>query len=175
MFKTIKTSQKKEIEQYQHFLGPRYKTCLSAFDLFVSMNGKIIVELGTSRSFVPAGVEGCTINNPKYWDRNSPEKWDWGAGIFTRMCAMHLEAYQPEIHTVDISSDAINICKVITSDYSHLISYHIMKSEDFLNNFKGKIDLLYMDTGESEEEADKIHLKEAQIALSRKLFSENAD
>jgi tetratricopeptide (TPR) repeat protein len=165
---------KKGIEQYRHYLGPRYKTFLSAFDLFVSINGKVIVELGTSRSFVPADIEGCRVNDPKYWDRDRPENWDWGAGIFTRMCAMHLESHKPVIHTVDISSDAINICKVITSDYSHMISYHIMKSEDFLSHFEGKIDLLYMDTGESEEQADKLHLKEAQIALSRNLFSENA-
>jgi predicted O-linked N-acetylglucosamine transferase (SPINDLY family)/uncharacterized membrane-anchored protein YhcB (DUF1043 family) len=109
-----------------------------------------------------------------FWDINDPRKWDWSAGIFTRMCAMHLEQYKPEIHTVDISSDAIEICKVITKDYSNIIRYHIMSSEDFLKNFSEKIDLLYMDTGESEEHADILHLKEAQIALSRDLFSENA-
>ena len=164
----------KGIEQYKHYLGPRYKTFLSAFDLFVSIKGKVIVELGTTRSFVPGGVEGCAVNDPKYWDIDNPGKWDWGAGIFTRMCALHLEEYQPEIHTVDISSDAIDICKVVTSDYSHLISYHEMKSEDFLKRFRGKIDLLYMDSGESGEQADILHLTEAQIALSRSLFSENA-
>jgi predicted O-linked N-acetylglucosamine transferase (SPINDLY family) len=162
------------IEKYQHFLGLRFQTFKSAFDAFAEIKGKVIVELGTSRSFVPAGVEGSAVNDSKYCDVNNPGKWDWGAGIFTRMCAMHLEAYKPEIHTVDISSDAIEICKVITSDYSHLISYHVMTSEDFLMRYNGKIDFLYMDTGESDEQADKLHLKEAQIALSRKLFSENA-
>jgi len=167
-------SQKKGIEQYQHYLGPRYKTFLAAFDLFASIKGKVIVELGTTRSFVPGGFEGCKENDPKFWDPNDLRSWDWSAGLFTRMCALHLESCKPEIHTVDISSDAIEICKVITSDYSHLISYHVMSSEDFLNHFSGKIDLLYMDTGESDEQADKLHLKEAQIALSRELFSENA-
>jgi predicted O-linked N-acetylglucosamine transferase (SPINDLY family) len=174
MFKSPHLSQKRGIEQYQHYLGERFKTFVTAFDLFVSIKGKVIVELGTTRSYVPAGVEGSAVNNSSFWDINNHKKWDWSAGIFTRMCAMHLEQYEPEIHTVDISPDAIEICKVITNDYAHLISYHVMPSENFLNNFSGKIDLLYMDTGESEEQADIIHLKEARIAISRDLFSENA-
>jgi tetratricopeptide (TPR) repeat protein len=162
------------IEKYKLYLGPRYQTFKAAFDAFIKMNGKVIVELGTSRSFVPAGVDGTAVNDPKYWDVHAPAKWDWGAGIFTRMCAMHLEEYAPIIHTVDRSHNAIDICKVITGDYAHLISYHVMKSEDFLKGFNGKIDLLYMDTGESGEQADQLHLNEAKIIISRDLLSENA-
>ncbi|ETR72652.1 MAG: hypothetical protein OMM_01555 [Candidatus Magnetoglobus multicellularis str. Araruama] len=171
---SFSANNNKSIAQYKPFLGKRYKTFLTAFEIYKSINGKTIVELGTSRSFVPGGVEGTGVNDLKYWDNNTPAKWDWGAGIFTRMCAVHLASLQPEIHTVDYSHDAIEICKVITNDYSHFISYHHMGSEDFLKSFSGKIDLLYMDTGESDLQADLLHLNEVKIAISRNLFSENA-
>jgi len=138
------------------------------------MGGRTIVELGTTRSFVAGGAEGCKSNDTKYWDPDDPSKWDWGAGFFTRVCAFHLQDHRPEIHTVDIDPVAMEISKVASGDYRELIAYHVMSSEDFLSSFPKKIDLLYMDTGEADEESARLHLREARLAVSRGLFSDNA-
>ena len=166
--------EKKGVEKYKRFLGPRYRTFLYAFDEFIAIGGKTIVELGTSRSFVSGSRKGCMVNDVRYWNPAKPRNWDWGAGIFTRMCALHLQELKPEIHSVDLSADAIEISKVITADFSELITYHLTTSEDFLHAFNVKIDLLYMDTGETEMEADELHLREAKIVLARQLLSPNA-
>lgn len=157
------------IEEYEAWLGKRYGTFRLAFDALRRGKGRVIVELGTSRSFVPGGVEGCMINDPKYWQGEAPATWDWGSGLFTRMCAHHLRDRRPVIHSVDISSDAIEISRVICEPYLHLIEYHQERSEDFLARFDGQIDLLYMDAGEANEGAEQMHLREAQIVVDRDL------
>ena len=48
------------------------------------------------------------------------------------MCAEHLHAHRPVIHSVDISQDALDICKVVTADFSDIVHYHRATSEDFL-------------------------------------------
>lgn len=165
---------KKGIEQYESYLGDRYQTFLYAFEAFIAMAGKTIVELGTSRSFVSAGFPGCMSNDSQFWQPCDPSQWDWGAGIFTKMAAMHLEAHRPEIHSVDISRDAINISKLITSEFQEFIVYYWMSSERFLKGVEGQIDFLYMDTGETSSDAEQLHLREAKIAIERNLFSERA-
>ena len=63
----------------------RYETFKRAFEEFEKMNGNTIVELGTTRSFVHGGLAGCNSDDPQYWTPDNPERWDWGAGCFTRM------------------------------------------------------------------------------------------
>lgn len=162
------------IKLYQEYLGARYKTLSYAFETFLSIGGKTIVELGTSRSFVSAEFEGCMANDLIYWEPENPSRWDWGAGLFTKMCAMSLQMYRPHIHSVDISADAIEISKAILDEHLGMITYHLMSSEEFLNSFSGKIDLLYMDAGETGAGAEYLHLREAEILISRKLLSERA-
>jgi hypothetical protein len=162
------------IERYRAYLGARYATFHFAFEEFISIGGRTIVELGTTRSFVSGGFPGCMVNDARYWNLAEPRTWDWGAGMFTRMCADHLQAYNPEIHSVDISRSAIEISQVITADVSQLIAFHLTSSEDFLKSINGKIDLLYMDAGETDQAADELHLREAQIVLERELLSPRA-
>ena len=162
------------IAKYQRYLGRRYPTFLYAFEEFRRIRGRTVVELGTSRSFVSGGRAGCMVNDVRYWTPDRPEDWDWGAGLFTRMCAEHLQEYKPEIHTVDISWDALEICRVITADFSDMIRRHRASSEEFLKAFAEKIDLMYMDAGEAGQGADALHLREARIAVERQLFSPNA-
>lgn len=114
------------------------------------------------------------VNDVRYWKPDEPRIWDWGAGMFTRMCPIHLKDYHPQIHSVDISAQAIEISRVITADVADFITYHHSTSEDFLNSFKEPIDLLYMDAGETGEEADQLHFREASIALARNLLSPRA-
>src|SRR5580692_2774570 len=51
----------------------RYYTFKIAFDHFQQYNGKVVVELGTSRSFVHGGHIGCNLDDPAYWNPNKPE------------------------------------------------------------------------------------------------------
>lgn len=159
------------IERYKEYLGARYVTFRWAFDEFVRIGGKTIVELGTTRSFVSGGVQGCMVNDQRFWSPDSPECWDWGAGMFTRVCGEHFAGQKLEIHSVDICEDAIQISRIATKEFSDLVDYHRESSETFLSRFPGKIDLLYMDAGETDKGADELHLREAKIVVSRELLS----
>ena len=61
----------------------RYETFKIVFEHFENNNGQVIVELGTSRSYVHGGLLGCNSDDTKYWTPDQPENWDWGAGFFT--------------------------------------------------------------------------------------------
>lgn len=161
--------RRNRIEDYRELIGRRYETFHRTFELFLRQRGKVVVELGTSRSFVPGGVEGCMINDPRYWNPDDPTTWDWGSGLFTRLCAHHLGHRKPIIHSVDISTDALEISRVICEPYLHLVQYHQESSEDFLQRFAGPIDLLYMDAGEADEGAEELHVREARIVVERQL------
>jgi hypothetical protein len=91
--------------------------------------------------------------------------------MITKMCAIHLKDFGPRIHSVDVSQQAIEISRVVTAEEAELITYHHSRSEDFLNSFSEPIDLLYMDTDETEHGADQLHLREASIVLERQLLS----
>jgi len=156
----------------------RYFTFKKVFKHFEINKGKIIVELGTTRSFVHGGLEGCNLDDTKYWTPNNPERWDWGAGSFTRVAAESLYHLKPTFHTVDLASNHINRCRLITKPFSKIMTYHTMSSTDFLKKYSlanGKIDLLYLDTGDMTpiEPTAKMHLKEAKIIVERNLLSEN--
>lgn len=155
----------------------RYETFKKAFEHFVSNKGKIVVELGTSRSYVHGGLPGCNLSNIEYWTPNSPENWDWGAGFFTRMACECLIPFNAQLHTVDLIAEHIERCKIITADFKNDIHYHVCSSKDFLRtcDFEGGIDLLYLDTGDMTpiEPTALLQLEEAQIMVERNLLSEN--
>ena len=154
----------------------RYETYKTAFEHVASPN-KVIVELGTSRSFTHGGHPGCNLSDPKYWTPDQPENWDWGAGFFTRMAATALYDFHPQIYTVDICAEHIQRCKIITSEFKDIISYHVSSSEDFLRkcHFPNGIDLLYLDTGDMTplEPTAQLHLREAKIIVARNLIAKN--
>ncbi len=153
----------------------RYDTFKYVFEHFKYTNGSIVVELGTSRSFVHGGLPGCNLNDTKYWTPNNPENWDWGAGFFTGMAAESLSHLNPTIHTIDIARTHINRCKHMTRSFSHLIKYHVTSSVVFLKNHQGKIDLLYIDTGDMWpiEPTAQLQLQEAKVIVNRDLLSKN--
>ena len=153
----------------------RYYTFKKAFEHFANIRGKVIVELGTSRSFVHGGHIGCNDGDIKYWYPNNPENWDWGAGFFTRMAATSLNHLSPQIHTVDIITEHIRRCKIITKPFEKTIHYHVCSSLVLLNNFNNKIDLLYIDTGDMTpiEPTALLQLEEAEIIVRRNLISKN--
>lgn len=152
----------------------RYHSFKAAFEHFELHNGHTIVELGTTRSFVGGPFPGCNEDNPIYWEPNHPEKWDWGAGSFTRVAAECLAHLNPTFHTVDLAVEHINRCKLITRDFSHFIQYHVCSSLAFLHACAPQsIDLLYMDTGNMHpiEPTARMQLAEAQVVVERNLIS----
>ncbi len=153
----------------------RYDTFKYAFDYFEKHQGKVIVELGTTRSFVHGGHIGCNLDDPRFWDVNHPENWDWGAGFFTRMAATCLSHLNPILHTVDLAASHIARCKIITQDYSSFIKYYHTSSEEFLLKVAHaeEIDLLYMDTGDMTpiEPTALLHLREAKMVVQRNLIA----
>ncbi|PKN00149.1 MAG: hypothetical protein CVU78_02545 [Elusimicrobia bacterium HGW-Elusimicrobia-2] len=161
-----------KISAYKPYLGDRYETFLYAFRQFAANSGKVIVELGTSRSFVSGGIEGCFSSKSKYWQPDKIATWDWGSGVFTKVCLECLKHLKFEFHSVDISRTAIKISKTITSGYKNKTRYHLTSSEDFLKKFNKKIDLLYMDAADNNEEGAQIHLREANILLERDLLAD---
>lgn len=150
-------------------------TFKKAFEHFEKHKGKVIVETGTSRSFVHGGLPGCLSDNVRYWQPNNPESWDWGAGIFTRVAAECLYHMRLQLHTIDIDANHMNCCKVITSAFHSIIRYHVCSSVDFLKtcNFPQGIDLLYLDTADSSEQAALLQLEEARIIVKRNLIGPN--
>jgi len=154
----------------------RYNTFKAAFKYFEENCGKIVVELGTTRSFVHGGLPGCNSDDIKYWTPYNPENWDWGAGCFTRMAAECLHHLNPLIHTVDLAPKHIQRCKIITADFKDNLIYHVSSSVDFLKKYpkNEKIDLLYLDTGDITpiERTAQLHLEEARIIVDRNLVKQ---
>lgn len=150
----------------------RYYTFKKAFEHFEQNNGKIIVELGTTRSFVHGGLPGCCSTDPKYWTPYNPENWDWGAGGFTRMALECLAHLNPTLHTVDLSQAALAISKTITKDFNN-VEYHHQSSAQFLKSCSFKIDLLYLDTGDIDLATAELQLEEAKIIVEKDLIAKN--
>jgi hypothetical protein len=154
----------------------RYHTFQMAFEHFKQNNGHVVVELGTSRSFVHGGHPGCNLDDIQYWTPQDPKNWDWGAGFFTRMAVMCLAHLNPIIHTVDIVPTHIERCKVITADFKNYLVYHVASSVDFLKTCAPQsIDLLYVDTGDMTpiEPTAQLQLEEAQVIVEQDLLAPN--
>jgi len=162
--------------KYSEYFGRRENTFINCFKhIKKHINSKkkyLIVELGTSRSFVSSGFEGCMNTDPKYWQPNNPKSWDWGAGIFTKVFLDNLKGENFIIHTIDPDDNAISIVNTICNDEKNV---NIIKdySTNFLNNLNEKIDFLYMDHMESGEEACIKHLEDSKIIVERNLISPN--
>lgn len=154
----------------------RYHTFKFAFEHFAKNNGRIVVELGTTRSFTHGGLPGCNQDDTRHWTPNSPENWDWGAGSFTRMAAECLYHLKPKIYTVDIAHEHITRCKTITKDFQDIMNYYVCSSLDFLAAVPAKsIDLLYLDTGNMTpiNQTALLQLAEATLIVERNVLSDN--
>ena len=145
-----------------------------AFDHFEKTGGKIVVELGTTHSFVHGGHPGCDKDDIGYWHPHTPVDWDWGAGCFTLMAAEWLAHLQPQIFTIDNDASAIRRCQIMTKGYDAVL-HHRTTSEQFLKTFPQKIDLLYLDTGYMNpiEHTARLQLREAKIIVERDLLTDN--
>lgn len=135
-----------------------------------------IVELGTCRSFVDGRFPGVLSSDAKWWDPRAPEKWDWSAGLFSKYYSDLLSSSGVEykITTVDISRDALNVCKTITQDNKSRMSYVECSSEQFIQGCPEKsVDLLYLDTGNMDEGTAQLHLREAKLLVERQVIKDD--
>ena len=163
-------------EQFIEYFGRvpklRYDTMRYCWDYFLEKDFKLVVELGTSRSFVDGKQEGCNEDNIKYWQPDNPDVWDWSAGCFTRVTAELIQDTDIEFITVDLERRHIARSKIMTEGFDN-IEYFAMSSEDFLESGEGQIDFLYMDTGDMTpiEYTSQLHLRESQIIVEKDLIS----
>lgn len=168
---------------YDRVPKSRYMTFKYCYDNFKDKN-PVIVELGTTRSYVDGRYFeeiAKSLNNNftenhqddtkiMGWDKNNLEKWDWSAGCFTIIFSKLFP--NSVINTVDIMERHLNRCKKMNEDQKNII-YHCMASEEYLLNTKERIDLLYLDTGNMDEDTAILHLREAKIIVENNILSED--
>jgi hypothetical protein len=163
------------IKYFDRIPKSRYYTFKYCFDYFEKNNMKTMVELGTSRSFVDGRFPGCNLNDVKYWQPNNPDLWDWSAGCFTKVASTIFDNKDDfQLYTVDLVKDHIQRCNIMNLN-SNKIQYFVKSSEDFLQSFDKKIDMLYLDTGDMTpiDYTAQLHLREAKIIVERDLMASN--
>lgn len=146
----------------------RFKSFEICLNKLKSFKNPSILELGTCRSFVDGSFAGCNSNDTKYWDPLNSEKWDWGAGCFSLIFGQ----YGYNLTTVDLISDHIARCKVMTDSLNINCNHIVSNSLDFLNLTKEKYDLIYLDTGDMFpiEPSQDLQLEEVKIIVRRNLL-----
>ena len=135
-----------------------------------------IAELGTSRSFVDGKFDGVCCNDTKYWSPDNPEKWDWSAGIFTKYFSTILndKGKKFKITSVDIDKTALSISKKITENLNEFIEFKLCSSEEYIKNQpKKSLDILYLDTGNMDEETALLHLREAKLLIEHQIIKDD--
>lgn len=176
--------------KYSEFFDRRLNTFTKSYELIKkdietnirnnNDNPYIIVELGSSRSFVNNSYLGCMSTSISYWNSTNPIQWDWGAGIFTKVFSDNLELdnFQTKykLYTIDPDQDANFITKVMCKNNKQLIIKQTTSSY-FLQNFDQKIDFIYMDHMESTpdqlETTALTHLYDVQTIVNKDLLNPN--
>tara|TARA_R110000796_G_scaffold228389_1_gene345507 strand:- start:133 stop:723 length:591 start_codon:yes stop_codon:yes gene_type:complete len=154
--------------KYEQYLESRRNTFKKTFELLKDRPEICIVELGTSRSFKSWGIS----SNIEDWHPNNPEMWAWSDGCFTKLFADNLKDKKLTIWTIDPCSQAIKVVKTMVGANQD-VQILQTTSTDFLREFDGKIDLLYMDHLESGETACKVHLQDSEIIIQRELMKDD--
>lgn len=161
------------LEKYKTYLQNRYVTFNKAKKIFDDNNGRVILELGTTRSFVDGSHIGCMKDDPQYWYPNNPELWDWGAGAFTIVFSEMYKNTNVKITTVDIMSSHIQRCKLMTQ-HNNNITYVVDSSLSHLASLPSEsVDFLYQDTCDCDDNGARHHLEEAKILINRNIIKKN--
>lgn len=165
------------IEKYKKYLTDeqfnRYETFVMARDLFDKINGQTILELGTTRSFVGGAYPGCLSDDEKYWEPNSPEKWDWGAGAFTLVFAEQYFNTNVKITTLDINASHLFRCKTMVDRFNN-VEFVCSDSESYLKKLSPEsIDFIYQDTADCDEYGCYVHQREAEIVVNNNILKSN--
>ena len=159
------------LKLYKRIPKSRYDTFKFLINYFKENNLEKIVELGTIRSYVDGRFEGCNLDDKKYWNENEPEKWDWSAGLFSKVISECLP--QAKIDTVDINSFHLERCKHINKNNKNITYIH-KSSENYLKEYDSKFDIIYLDTGDMNpvEDVALLQLLEVQLIINNNLLSD---
>ena len=138
----------KEFDRLQVIHSPHYLTFKTALNLFLQLDGSLIVETGSMRM------------------KDDP------GGAYTLLWGAFCKRYNKRLITVDILPEVTNVCKECTAEYTDYITYVTQESVEFLTDFAEPIDLLFLDSmdcplpteGLSPEEAQKHNLEEFKTA-----------
>jgi hypothetical protein len=152
----------------------RYHTFRYVIEYIKNNKMKDVLELGTSRSYVDGRFEGCNESNDKYWEPNNPEKWDWSAGLFTKVFNEEFKG-KINLDTLDSNKEHLRRCKMMLGKNIRNVNFIHSHSEDFLNSTDRKYDVIYLDTGDMTpvEDTALLQLIEANIIVERNLLNKN--
>lgn len=112
----------KEFERLQVIHSSHYLTLKTALNLFMQLEGNLIVETGSMRM------------------KDDP------GGAYTLLWGAFCKRYNKKLITVDILPEVTEVCKECTSEYADYITYVTQDSVDFLTNFAEPADLLFLDS-----------------------------
>lgn len=135
--------------KYEHLLQGRYPTMQMALNLLHQKEDKpLIVETGCMRGFQ-----------------------DWGAGMSTYLFAEFIDKFGGYFHSVDIDPENVAIAEYACQGLP--VTMHTEDSLHFLSTYEGKIDLLYLDsydmgnTAQRAKEASEHQLKEIELGWEK--------
>tara|TARA_B100002051_G_C16677495_1_gene607887 strand:- start:30 stop:593 length:564 start_codon:yes stop_codon:yes gene_type:complete len=144
----------KFLSKYDNPKNIRFKSFEKTLKICIERNHKTIVETGTARG------------KTKFF---FIKKYNWKDGMSTTMFGEYAKFVNGILHTCDISKENINNARSFTKKYSDFIRFYVKDSLVFLEEFKGKIDLLYLDSldGHDPLAASEHQLKEVKISLNK--------
>ena len=144
----------KFLEKYNNPKNIRFKSFEKTFKICLERNHKTIVETGTARG------------KTKFF---FIKRFNWKDGMSTPMFGEYAKFVNGTLHTCDISEENIHNAKIFTKKYSNFIKFYVKDSLVFLDEFKEKIDLLYLDSldGHDPIAASEHQLKEVKISLNK--------
>ena len=92
---------------------------------------------------------------------------DWGgAGFFTYLAGAWLHRAGGRLHTVDVSEEHCRFAEEWTAVFGETVTVHAQDSLEFLRSFREPIDVLYLDSLDTNEPSHASHaLQETRAAL----------
>lgn len=162
------------LKYFQKEPKSRYHSFKYAIEYIKANKFKNVLELGTSRSYVDGRFEGCNESNDKYWEPKNPEKWDWSAGLFTKVFSEEFNG-KINLDTLDSNKEHLRRCKVMLGSNTKNVNFIKSTSEEYLKTTDKKYDIIYLDTGDMTpvEDTALLQLIEANVIVERDLLNKN--
>ena len=111
-------------KKYENKLGVRRKSFKKIISLIEERNPRTLVETGTTRKVGNWAGDGC----------------------YTIIFAEYCKISDSQLWTCDIMKESLELCKKLTTEYKENIEYVVSDSIEFLKEYDGQIDLLYLDS-----------------------------
>lgn len=80
---------------------------------------------------------------------------------------------QATITSIDISAEALNVCRTLCAEHESRLRTHQIDASTFLSETQERYDLIYMDHAEADgsDQVALLHLQDIKIIISRSLLS----